>query len=709
MSTLASPPAVPAVDAPSRRSASKPLPQQTILACLLALEVLIFTGLGGQFLSSANLFEIARNCVELGVLALTMTLVIVTGGIDLSVGSLMSLCAVLLGKMSHDAHVPIWLAVGITLVAATLAGGLNAGLIARLRMPPLIATLGTYSLFSGLAEGVAYGKENPHDFPASFLTLGNGYVGPVPNQLILLLAAIVAFFLLLHRTTFGRAVSAIGYAPEGARYAGIPVERRIALTYVLTGLCAGLAAVVAVARVNNAKADAGSGYELMAITAVVLGGTSIFGGRGSIPGTIMGVVAIVMMKNGLRMANRPAWLTQVLGGELAGILTGLVLLLSIAPAALAAVWKTHPTKKVEEFEMRNSQLAVLCAVILGAALIVAGGNLLLVKSLPQQTVVLPSQNGTPSSSLSVKPPGGKTVTIAMMPKSKGNSYFVAAQKGANDCVKELGTNVEMIWDGPTNTNPAEQSQIIDTWINRGVDVIAVACEDGKGISTSLRKAREKGIKVITWDSDSDPDARDFFVNQATPQGIGSTLMDNAAKAMGEKGDFAIITASLTSTNMNEWIQNIKARLAEKYPNITLVDIRPCDDQKDKAQEEANLLLNSRKDLKLIMAICSPAVPGAAEAVKQSGRTDVKVMGLGLPSQNRKYIKEGVTDDLVLWNTMDLGYLTVLASYDVVTGKLASGMTEMDGGRIGKIEIKGTSILLGKPFTFTKDNIDQFDF
>jgi len=690
-----------------------PKPQQLVLAGLLIFEVLSFTGLGSNFFSSNNLFEIARNSVELGLLALAMTLVIITGGIDLSVGSLMSLSAVLLGKLWHDGGVPIWLAAGITLAFATLGGGLNALLITRLRMPPLIVTLGTYSLFSGVADGLAYGRDNPSNFPRSLVFLGNGYIGPVPVQVILLLIGIVLFFILAHRAAIGRALSAIGYSPEGARYAGIAVERQIALTYILAGLCAGLAAIVAVARVNTAKADTGAGYELWAITAVVLGGTSIFGGSGSIAGTVMGLFAIVILQNGLRMADRPVWLTSHMGGELAGILTGILLLLAISldwrssssPAALtgpglagagaAGAWQPN----AEDFQMKNSQLAVLCIVILAAAMIVTGGNFLLVKSLPQGIGTSSAQLSTPRASRQIK--------IAMMPKSKGNAYFVAAQKGAEQAAAELG--VDLIWDGPTNTNPAEQSRIIDTWVNRGVDVIAVACEDGKSLSTSLKKARDKGIKVVTFDSDSTEDARDYFVNQATPQGIGYTLMDNAAKAMGGKGEFVIITASLNSTNMNEWVKNIKARLADKYPDITLADIRPCDDQQDKAFEEANTLLNSRKDLKLIMAICSPAVPGAAEAVKQSGRKDVKVMGLGLPNDNKKYVHEGVTDDIVLWNTVDLGYLTVLAADNLASGKLQAGATSMDGGHLGKIEIQGSEVMLGKPFTFNKDNIDQFDF
>src|SRR5207244_9446060 len=128
------------------------------------------------------------------------------------------------------------------------------------------------------------------------------------------------------------------------------------------------------------------------------------------------------------------------------------------------------------------------------------------------------------------PPSAPRVPVAMMAKRKGNAYFIACRKGAEEAAQELG--VELIWDGPTDPDPAKQNEIIDTWITRGVDVIAVAVENREGISSVLRKARQRGIKVITWDADAEPDARDFFVNQATPQGIGQTLMDDAANVLG---------------------------------------------------------------------------------------------------------------------------------------------------------------------------------
>lgn len=304
--------------------------------------------------------------------------------------------------------------------------------------------------------------------------------------------------------------------------------------------------------------------------------------------------------------------------------------------------------------------------------------------------------------------GGKKLTIALMPKSKGNAYFISCKAGADEAAKELG--VQLLFDGPTDPDPAKQNEIVENWITMGVDAIAVACENKDGISTALRKARQKGIKVLTYDSDAATDSREFFVNQATPEGIGYTLMDEAARLIGEEGEFAIITASLTAANMNEWRKHIESRLAEKYPKMKLVTVRPCDDLKDKAQSETTALLSAYPNLKLVMAICSPAVPGAAEAVKQAGKAGaVKVIGLGLPSENRRYVKDGVTQSVILWKTVDLGYLTVQATVALAKGELKPGAPQFKAGRLGTMEIAGDNILLGKPFIFNKDNIDQFDF
>lgn len=300
------------------------------------------------------------------------------------------------------------------------------------------------------------------------------------------------------------------------------------------------------------------------------------------------------------------------------------------------------------------------------------------------------------------------LSVGFLLKSKGNQYFVTCEKGARAAAEEL--DIDLRVDGPISADPAKQNEIVENWITDGLDVIVAACENKDSLSTALRKAQDAGIKVVTYDADAQPDARSFFANQATAQGIGEKLIDTTAELTGNEGEFAIITGTLTSANLNEWIAAIKARVEEKYPGMKLVDIRPCDDNKDKAQQEATNLLSAHPDLKAIVAVCSPGVPGAAEAVKQAGKTGaVKVVGLGLPSENRAYIKEGVTQAIILWNPEDLGYLAVQAGVALKKGELSKSVGKFPAGKLGELEVAGDSIILGTPMEFTKKNIDDFDF
>ena len=667
---------------------------------VVAVECAVFTVFGTNFASRDNAFEIARLAVEIGLLALAMTPIIITGGIDLSVGSMMGLSAVVLGMLWRDVGLPLPVAIALTIAVGALGGGLNALMIARFTFPALIVTLGTFSLFRGVAEGLTRGIENYSGFPASFLIIGQGYVrGGVPTQLLVFIPIAVAFGVWVQRSAQGRGFQAIGLSAEGARYAGIPVARRIASVYVMSGIVSSIAAVIYVAHLGQAKSDAGTGYELSAISAVVLGGASIFGGRGTVLGTLLGLFGIVILQNGLRLSAQPA--------ELTGILTGGLLVATIAIDRLTrrVGRRTTPASLPEaEPDVRNTQVAALSAVILAGSLIVALSNWALVRSL--RDGLHPA--GAAAMGRAVAPnTASRRIVVAMMPKAKGDPYFISAREGAEAGAREFGT--ELLWDGPTDLDPAKQNEVVEAWITRGVDAIAVSVENKAAISTVLRKARSRGIKVITWDADAEPDARDFLVNQATPQGIGFTLTDEAAKIMGGKGEFAIITASLSAANQNEWMTYIRERIATRYPAMKLVAVQPSDGDRDRAFSETQTVLKVHPNVKVIMGIAAPAVPGAAEAVKQSGRTDVKVVGLSLPNMCRPYIKAGIIESIVLWNTLDLGYLTVAAADALVTGQLKRGAHDLKAGRLGAIEVVGDEIRLGLPYVFNKSNIDKFNF
>lgn len=659
------------------------------LLLALLLEVAVFSAVADNFLTWGNFFEIVRFSVELGLIALALTPVIITGGIDLSVGSMMGLAAVVFGAASRNWGLPVPAAAAIALLVGCAGGALNGILISRVNLPSLVVTLATFSMFHGMAEGLTEGAVNYTGFPTSFLFLGQGYLlGMIPVQVFVLLVVFFGYWVLLHHSVFGRALYAIGFAPEGARYAGIPVGRRLGVVYFLSGLVSSLAAILYVAHLGQAKADAGSGYELDAITAVVLGGASVLGGRGTLWGTLMGLFFLSVLQNGLHLAALPS--------ELTGVLTGALLVLIIGFERLRAARPSAPSE-VEGNPVKNSQVAILCGAILTGSLIVAAANIWLVRSAGQ------SASGT---SFFRVPSSGDRRLIAVMPKAKGDPYFVSVRAGAEEAAKELG--FDLIWDGPTGLDAAKQNELVENWITRRVDAIAVAVENKAGISTVLRKARQRGIRVLTWDADAEPDARDYFANQATPEGIANTLTDEAARLLSGNGEFAIITGALTAANQNEWIAFIKKRLS-RYPGLKLAAIRPSDDDRDKAFAETQTLLRVYPAMRLIMAISAPAVPGSGEAVRQARRNDVDVIGLSLPSISKPYVHDGVVQTVILWSTRDLGYLAVYASALLVEGKIPQGTTAIHAGRLGSLRVRGSEIILGDPLIINRANIDQLDF
>jgi rhamnose transport system permease protein len=665
-----------------------------VLLIVAALEVAFFGVTGTRFLSVENAMETTRLAAEVGLLAFGLTPVIKAGGIDLSVGSMMGLSAIVTGGL-WSLGLPIWIA-GLVAIGVGAAGGVMHGiLITRFRIPPLIVTLGTFSLYRGLAEAVTGGYASYSGFSPAFLSLGQGYLGGlVPTQLPLTIAVFAGLWLYLHRAVAGRELTAIGFSPAGARFAGIRVDRAVVRAYAICGACAALAGIIFIARIGQAKADAGVGYELLAISTVVLGGTAITGGRGTLHGTLFGLICLVLLKNGLRLSGQPS--------EIASLCAGVVLLLAIIlnrswvraqrSSQLSLLRQPLPSDS-PGFSMKNTQVALIIAAIIAGALIIAASNLFVVRSLTGHA---------PSAG-----PAATKLVVAMTPKAKTDPYFVSVHAGADKAAAELG--VDVAWDGPEDPDPAKQNEIVDAWITKGVDVIAASAASPEAISSVLRKAQARGIKVITWDADALPDARSFFVNQATAEGIGSTLADEGARLAGDAGEYAIITASLTDSNQNEWIKFIKERMASAHPRMALATIHPCDGQRDKAMSETQSIVRAYPGVKVILAICSPAVPGAAEALKQDGSHAVKLTGLSTPNLCRDYVKGGWAQSVVLWNTGDLGYLTVYAAKAVHDKTLSPGDTSITAGRLGAITVKGDQILLGKPFVFTKDNIDQFQF
>jgi ABC-type sugar transport system substrate-binding protein len=309
------------------------------------------------------------------------------------------------------------------------------------------------------------------------------------------------------------------------------------------------------------------------------------------------------------------------------------------------------------------------------------------------------------------PSAGRQITVCLLPKKKGLPYFSSCADGAREAAKELG-NVELIYDGPTDGSPEKAAGMIEKWTLQGVDVIAVSPNDPEVLAPPMKAAMAKGVRVITWDADGLPDTREFFVNQATAQDIGYALVDTMAKDLGgarPEGEVAIITATLTAANQNAWIEHMKERLKE-YPGLKLVAIKPSNEDQKLAFEVAQDLMKAYPKLRGLFGISSVAFPGAAEAVRQAKRGgEVLVTGLATPDDMREYVKDGTVRSVILWNTVDLGYLTVYVADAVAAGKLKPGATTIEAGRLGERKVEGDNVLLGKILVFTKENIDQYHF
>jgi rhamnose transport system permease protein len=294
--------------------------QEAVLIGILIVVVVSLSFTSDRFLTPANLLNQSRFLSEVALLTVPMTFIIILGGIDLSVGSMMALSAILLGFSWQSFGFPLWLAVCVGLCGGALAGFLNGLVIVYLGVPPLIVTLATLAIYRGLSFGISESR-SVNGFPDSFAFWGSGDIAGLPVQLYILIAVLIVSALALAGTPLGRSIYAIGNNETAARFAGLRVGRIKLLMYTFSGLMAGVAGFIFTSRVTSTRADAATGLELDVIAAVVFGGTSIFGGRGTILGTTIGVVTIQLLKNGLQLAG--------LRGESTVILIGTVLILSI--------------------------------------------------------------------------------------------------------------------------------------------------------------------------------------------------------------------------------------------------------------------------------------------------------------------------------------------------------------------------------------------
>ncbi|MFY0406445.1 rhamnose ABC transporter substrate-binding protein [Solicola sp. PLA-1-18] len=306
--------------------------------------------------------------------------------------------------------------------------------------------------------------------------------------------------------------------------------------------------------------------------------------------------------------------------------------------------------------------------------------------------------------------GGGDTTVTFLPKNLGNPYFEASDAGGKKAVEEFGGTFDEV--GPQEATPDAQVQYINTVAQQGIKALVLSANDPKAVGDALDEARSAGTKVVTFDSDTEPQYRDAFVNQATAEGIAKAQVDLISEQIGDSGKIAILSAAANATNQNTWIELMKKDLAANHPNIELVDTVYGNDDDQESFDKTAALLQSNPDLK---GIVSPTTVGIAAAARYLSDSDfkgkVQLTGLGTPNQMREYVKDGTVKGFALWNPEELGYLAAFTAQALVDGTITGKEGDkFTAGDLGEYTVGADGeVVLGDPTVFNADNIDDFNF
>jgi rhamnose transport system substrate-binding protein len=310
------------------------------------------------------------------------------------------------------------------------------------------------------------------------------------------------------------------------------------------------------------------------------------------------------------------------------------------------------------------------------------------------------------------PEGGGDVSITMLPKNLGNAYFDTSTAGAEKAADEVGASIEEV--GPQEATADSQVQYINTAAQQGVSALSVSANDPEAICDALNEARDAGTSIVTFDSDTNPECRDLFINQATAEGIAAVQLELISEQVGGSGEIAILSASANATNQNAWIEMMEAELESNpdYADLELVDVVYGDDDDQKSFDETAALLQAHPDLKGIISPTTVGIAAAARYLSDSDKKgEVMLTGLGTPNQMREYVENGTVEAFALWNPGDLGYLATYAANALASGEITGEAGDtFEAGDLGEYTVEeGGTVLLGDPFVFNADNIADFDF
>lgn len=605
----------------------------------LILLVVVMSALSGDFLTTDNLLNIGVQAAVTAILAFGVTFVIVSAGIDLSVGSVAALSATVLAWSATSEGIPVWIAVLLAVATGIACGLVNGVLISYGKLPPFIATLAMLSVGRGLSLVISQGS--PIAFPDSVSHLGDTLGGwlPVPVLVMIFMGLVTA--VILGRTYIGRAMFAIGGNEEAARLSGLRVKRQKLVIYALSGLFAAAAGIVLASRLSSAQPQAAQGYELDAIAAVVIGGASLAGGTGKASGTLIGALILAVLRNGLNLLSVSAFWQQVV----IGVVIALAVLLDTlrrkagAPGAAAGTGGGGSGSGGSVLSGGRSPLKLALAAVVVAAVVGA----------------MSFVNSGSSSSANQK--------VGLSLSTLNNPFFVQIRKGAQEEAKKLGADLTVT---DAQNDASQQANQLQNFTSEGVGSIIVNPVDSDAAGPSVRAANKADIPVIGVDRGVNKANTAALVASDNVEG-GKLGAKALAEKLGGKGRIVILQGLAGTSASRERGAGFAAGL-KAYPGIRVVAKQPADFDRTKGLDVMTNLLQAHPDVDGVFAENDEMALGAIKALGSKAGKSVAVIGFDGTPDGLKAVKAGTLYASVAQQPTELGRIAVQNALKAAEGE-----------------------------------------
>ncbi|MGW7095065.1 ABC transporter permease/substrate-binding protein [Streptomyces sp. NPDC054874] len=592
---------------------------------LSALVVLVvaMSLLSGDFLTTQNLLNVGVQAAVTAILAFGVTFVIVSAGIDLSVGSVAALSATVLAWSATSAGVPVVLAVVLAILTGIACGFVNGALVSYGKLPPFIATLAMLSIARGLSLVISQGS--PIAFPDSVSVLGDTLGGWLPVPVLVMIAMGLITALILGRTFIGRSMYAIGGNEEAARLSGLRVKRQKIVIYALSGLFAAVAGIVLASRLVSAQPQAAQGYELDAIAAVVIGGASLAGGVGKASGTLIGALILAVLRNGLNLLSVSAFWQQVVIGVVIALAVLLDTLRRKAGSGAASSAGTAPgapgAGRKGAFKLAGAALCV--AVVVGAVSFFNSGS------------------------------SGGTTKVGMSLSTLNNPFFVQMKEGAQAEAEKAGIDLTVT---DAQNDASQQANQLQNFTSSGVSSIIVNPVDSDAVGPGVRSANKADIPVIAADRGVNKAETATLVASDNVAG-GKLAADVLADKLGGKGSIVILQGTAGTSASRERGAGFAEGLKE-YPGIKVVAKQPADFDRTKGLDVMTNLIQSHPGVTGVFAENDEMALGAAKALGSKAGKSVSVVGFDGTPDGLKAVEAGTLYASVAQQPAELGKIAV---------------------------------------------------